>query len=55
MKVNEITVGSFNASLPYYYLVNEDDVTYKSNDLDVLLRFFCQHTQRKATLIGKIG
>lgn len=54
-RITEVIVSPYNSSLPYYSITNEEGVSYVSNDLDALIRFFVRHTQRKATSIQKVG
>ena len=39
----------------YYYLVTAGGVTYKSSDLDTLVRGTASHTTHKITKIGNVG
>ena len=55
MRIKDIQVSPFNPSAGYFYIVNEEGVTYKANDLDDLIRFYVNHTQRKAIQVGSNG
>jgi hypothetical protein len=49
LQVTQIDIRPLYLDGKYYVLTNAKNVTYRSSDIDELIRFFISHTQQKAT------